>query len=717
MYWLLRRLIRTTALVVLLIVLMAGAAYAAFQANLVVIEGDGNAHTMLGCRANMDNTFMAANGYMDADGRDTLVTLGGTDYAHMPREGFTHFAVPVTAHSTTTFEFTTGNTPADMSIVPGDGGYVTTPYAVALEPGDTFEFEYQDTFVDTAKAQTFVGKPGAFQITQSGGTLLSAIPGTDELLLTVSTFGNWHVIDLSAYAPSGASGVVLHIEANLKDVAVRETGGTDNRLYDTNHVWTAVGLDASVTFELYIEDNTVVVYVVGYTDSTWGFFTNDYDKSVVPNGAYTDVDCSVECPAGTEAVIIEVLNLGVASTSFCRENGSGDNRVNAIAANLHQYIVVGVDGAVKFEQRKNHNGVDLYLMGYMTNADATHDVNGTDYSLAGVGVWTDIDLTPSVTLDATFAFIDVAGAPAIGTYGLKMDGSAVNLQDDCSGQSTAIVRMDTATDIIEGIISNVGVDFWYKGCAETSIQLPFGVVVSDAIITGEYDIEVVATGGAGDLELWVNSVLVDFMAMGGNSVFDNGSDWDLMTNVPYAASYREAVGGVDVILYQPDDIIAGTVLPDREGAAQDGAFTFGSNPAGVLVNVGPLVIVDAPQARGAATVTPSGTGVLEQPDTMHMTDTEMSGSGHEFYSFLQPIAGLMGVKIQVVWWFGAGFLSIVFLAVTRKFCNSVWLAGLVAMIVSAAFVAMGGGLIELSLPIMIFLATAFAGLWQRETQF
>jgi hypothetical protein len=88
------------------------------------------------------------------------------------------------------------------------------------------------------------------------------------------------------------------------------------------------------------------------------------------------------------------------------------------------------------------------------------------------------------------------------------------------------------------------------------------------------------------------------------SVPNNANNWVLMQNnvMPYMDYYKHTVGGTLIAWYQPNTMISGTTLPDREGTAQNGTITWGSNPAGVSVSIGALL----PEAASA---TPANTEV------------------------------------------------------------------------------------------------------------
>lgn len=77
----------------------------------------------------------------------------------------------------------------------------------------------------------------------------------------------------------------------------------------------------------------------------------------------------------------------------------------------------------------------------------------------------------------------------------------------------------------------------------------------------------------------------------------NAFDWAFMRNnsMPYSDNTSIEVDGVLELWFRPNDIISGTTLPDRATpVANDGTFTFGSNPDDVTVIIGGLVSSSQP---------------------------------------------------------------------------------------------------------------------------
>lgn len=279
--------------------------------------------------------------------------------------------------------------------------------------------------------------------------------------ITPGSASAWIDADVSAYVPSGAMGVILHLVNNTiaKGVGFRKNGSTDNRtqsLGATSHFWSAVGVDANRILELYAEDITNIdVYLVGYYTNDAVFFTNAVNKSLTTTGAWTDINISSDTGADTAiGAIFEVKDSGSSSDYYgLRKNGSTDDR-RAKAANGHSAAVVGVDGSEICEGYIANVTVDFYLVGYIVSG-STFYTNATDVSLATTAAWTNLMSLPS---GAIGAYIEVY--PSDYYYGLRKDGSAEDIY--FYGRHPWGV-VEASSLIIEGKIANVAVDFWLVG--------------------------------------------------------------------------------------------------------------------------------------------------------------------------------------------------------------------------------------------------------------
>ena len=103
------------------------------------------------------------------------------------------------------------------------------------------------------------------------------VPFINPYDVTPSTIGAWTTVDVSAYVPQGATGVLLTIEgkpgtSGEYKVDVRKTGSTDDHVsqftygtYLYNNVrFVMVGLDENRRFDVYLGSDIYAVYLWGY---------------------------------------------------------------------------------------------------------------------------------------------------------------------------------------------------------------------------------------------------------------------------------------------------------------------------------------------------------------------------------------------------------------------------------------------------------------------
>ena len=283
--------------------------------------------------------------------------------------------------------------------------------------------------------------------------------------ISPATASAWIDVDVSAYVPSGATGVILHCvntSATAYAFGLRKNGSTDARiqnLHTTTHCWAAIGVDASRIFEAYVGDTTYIdIYLVGYTMSGVTFFTNAYDKSLTATAAWTDINCATEAPSAT-GLVFEIAGGSAAYAMGLRKNGSTNNRIASAYYHCDFGVIIGCDASQICEGYIGNVAVDFFLVGYITDG-CTFNTNATDVSLATTATWLDLTALPAT---ANMGFIEVATATTY-TYGLRKNGSAEDIYWDALRHPWAFVECD-ASQIIEGEIANVAVDFFVVGYA------------------------------------------------------------------------------------------------------------------------------------------------------------------------------------------------------------------------------------------------------------
>jgi hypothetical protein len=144
-------------------------ATASYSANIVVTNNSTTNYPMLPIQVANNNTNLIAHGFMIASGLDSSVKLNGGRLPYMASDNSIYFAAPTSPTSSNTYQFVTGQTAANFSIVTGNGGYVTTNDTAALELGDNYTLKLKCPIVASANGTTVYlsQKDGAFNIFES----------------------------------------------------------------------------------------------------------------------------------------------------------------------------------------------------------------------------------------------------------------------------------------------------------------------------------------------------------------------------------------------------------------------------------------------------------------------------------------------------------------------------------------------------------------------
>lgn len=282
--------------------------------------------------------------------------------------------------------------------------------------------------------------------------------------ITPTTAAAWVDADVSAYIPTGATGVILHINNTTAayNIGFRKNGSTDNRINSIRadeHFWAAIGVDSNRILELYLGSTTyTTVYLVGYFTDEAVFFTNAVDKSLTVTSTWTDIDISADTGTDTAiGAIFEVVHIanGYRWYDF-RKNSSTDNfSGGSNDVKSHNGVIVGVDANEICEAIIESTDVDFFLVGYVTK-DMVFNTNATDMSLSTTGAWTDLTALPS---GATGAFFNVPiGADA---FGLRQNGSTENIVNTYP-HAWAMVAADS-NGLIEGYSTWGLVKFYMVG--------------------------------------------------------------------------------------------------------------------------------------------------------------------------------------------------------------------------------------------------------------
>lgn len=565
------------------------------------------------------------------------------------------------------------------------------------------------------------------------------------------------MIALAAVLLLGAPAIAAVFEA---DILVQETAATSYNQtgirvpanvswWATNGYIDADGRDTRVYLGATEKPHMLQDSYVLFSDSVTAGSSNTYqlatgetaqDFYIVPGrGGYVTTldDPAMEGGTNFEMSIVDgyfdpdVAGDLIMKTDSIYVQGDGAGNINAGLDHQPDNYVGSDDGLVSL-----NNGGIVRAGERINNFPASTRINWIEWKLViqGAPVGTAYVRVRQVSDDAilgTIGSIDVStigGALAWYTFDT---GTAFNpIQQDIritfeydGGDGANRPRMSvdtTAPTYANGVLTSYTVaGGWADNAAQDmNFRCYYALEVTAAgILVGERDIDITADGA--DWKIWVDGVERDSATIGVETMQDNGNSWVFMSNIaPYWGEYNHYVpyspAATRVVHYKPNDIIAGTVLPDLEGAAQNGAFTFGTNPAGLLVSMGPFDIVDQPSAAGLMITTPDAGDIVTAPDSLILEDSEMTMAGNEFYFFVSWLSGVSGIDDMMLWWWLGAALSIPGLAIALRFTKNVWIAGFAAAGVLWFIVSMGG--MEWWVPVPVVLATIFVGLWKRSSE-
>lgn len=294
-----------------------------------------------------------------------------------------------------------------------------------------------------------------------------AITWIDPVEITPETSGSWQDVDLSAYIPTSATGVMLHFANSSTgsgySVGFRKNGSTDDRadnLYTNSHMCCAIGVDSQQIVEIRVFSTTAIEsYLVGYFEDESVFFTNATEKAPSSTNTWLDCDISGQTSDDTAiAAIWEIIQLSGLYNCGLRKNGSTDNRTQC-AHRDHSGAIIGVDENEVCELYRSSTNVKFYLVGYIKSG-AVFLTNATDLSLSTTGTWLDLSALPS---GAYGGFIEVHSSGTY-RYGLRKNGSSEEIYRRVYRHLWFFVECDE-DQIIEGKIENTGADFYLVGYA------------------------------------------------------------------------------------------------------------------------------------------------------------------------------------------------------------------------------------------------------------
>lgn len=357
-----------------------------------------------------------------------------------------------------------------------------------------------------------------------------AITWISPVEITPTTANAWVDVDVSAYVPVGATGVVIRVKNNSSidwhTVGFRNNGSTDDLPpgpygYPSRLDWYCVGIDSNRILELYTNSTTEIdIHLVGYfaSNTTAKFFVNCIVKTPATTLAWVDVNIAGD--TGTDTAIAAIGYVGASNYSYgVRNNGSTDGRVVSDGYRYYRGgFVVGVDVNEIFEVWVGNTAItamSVRLQGYIIST-ATFYVNAIDKSLSSTGVWLDLPALPS---GATSGFFEVYHTlyDIQYFYGLRKNGDTTEIYGSLYRRSLSIVECDSNL-LIEGKISSTAVEFFLVGYSTAAGETLTSEIISESAVTDLQDYketlvsDIVSESAATDIQSYIEILLSEIVS-------------------------------------------------------------------------------------------------------------------------------------------------------------------------------------------------------------
>lgn len=749
---------------------------AIFTATLLVQNATATNYDMLGMRVPANVTWWDDNNYIDNDGRDVQIALGTTVKPRMLQDNNIFIADAINGNSSNSYTLTTGEASVDFYIIPGNGGYYTVSDSVTLALGSDWSMAWTDAWLNTGTSGNIAdkpsdnttAKPNNFNIATGSGNITATIGGAIPFGTLTDVSANWtneaSAIDNDTATYASSAGIGVGFTTGNLTTSFSSRTMSNIRYYITS--------SPAVTLTMVVD----IFYGGGWNGIFSGTVTQGsyQDINFAPQtgvtqmrlnithsavGAFAEVRLN-EIQYWTNASVTQAVSAGEhdllvgMDSPFLYMATDNNSALPPVSANLtlnapfwqsEEYAAPG--GTF---QTIDSNGFTATVTG------ATWTLN-EGYTLDGVNDLITILDDPALDITGEITIIQWINPDATisGVKGIvvkdRVNGYSLNYRNDAGVDaerpflmiannvlytSTNAAPVSTWTMVGATHIDGTYDRTWINGVMDTEDTTVIGTMVANpANLTFGYNY-VSWTYFKGDLgwgmifdrALSGDEMLQIFNAtkswyLGGDiqtystlvSVPDNANDYVFNESaaVSYAGAVEVTISSVQAAYWNPNDIISGTTLPDRSVNSNDGTFTFGTNPAGILIDLGPFTVAST-DTKPLEITTPDSLDIVTAPDDMVLNDFEMTMPNNEFYFLIQWTSTVSGLDINTIWWFVIAVFTIGAMAVVLKYTQNVWWAGFSGCAVAWFFNSMSG--LEWWMPVPVLMATIFIGLWKRSAE-
>lgn len=652
------------ALVAVLVVATPVLAYV-YKAQYVCTNNSTTDYTMMPFIGDVNNDWMASNGFMLASANDTRIeTLVGVARPHMVTENMTMTAIASPAHSQTNLYYVTGQSELEsFDIIPGHDGYVTKPDSATTELGDNF------TYQTTGWVDTTANSDNTDLMYKERAIRVFASPDVSEnvtvwVYSTTSENSTYMTPDghITCEWTSEAGAACNNHYQNVDNTAIDDATFNQciNQSATKEDVFTlsSAGLSdngtAISTVKLYIRVQTatanasatwvqVALQLGGVSENgtqraTGGSFTSYQESMARPGGGSWLVgdldDLIIEVHGYTSGagsveishcfVIVDYINPIVTASATATGVSSGEHTVKVEAqgpAEVKEELSTGDNDA---------HTTDSYTtwLGQTFTVDKDFVVRTVRMYGAKAGSPGDLELKIRATTAGLPTGSDLTSATKLEA---DIVGAAPNYRWNSANLTTPITLMNgTQYALLIRTTASIGAKN-VRWRADSTPPYTGGTMVRStdngttwAINTG-YDFLFQIENDAG-LAIYIDGTLIDVSTTIA-TVPNNSENWTFMdgNSMPYADNITLHIGGTRQLYYAPTAMIVGTTLPDRDGADHNGTFHWGTNPSGLWVTLGSMVSSGQP-SLGATIDQPTQDILQDVEVTDWFIEPDVSGS-------------------------------------------------------------------------------------------
>ena len=460
------------------------------------------------------------------------------------------------------------------------------------------------------------------------------------------------------------------------------TAGTFKKLYVELSVDPGNAPDAySTTLRDAAADTALTVTIIA--DDTTG--NDSVNNVVVAAGALIDIKIiPLNVPVATPYVAIGMVFISDTSGESLIMGGSS---ADTPAISATEYLNLGGTGAATWnaieDQRYSLTQASVLSKLYVVLSGAPG--GATSYTLSIREAGGDTGLTTTIVGAAT------TGNDLVNTY-ISSDGDTVDAKVvTTAGAAVAYVHWGL-------VVSN-----------------PLVEVTATGVTTGEHTVSAPYDGV--DLKIFIDTIEEDSAAWVG-SVPDNANDWTFMENdsISYMDYLKISVDGTQQLWFEPNTMVAGSILTDRQGGDNNGTINWGVNPSNIEVTMGSV----ATPVSTVSTLVTSETApdTLPPPPSIDYYGADLPDDDPELiampmYDSILAQAESMDMSVKtayIIWiWVGILVMSVVGFVVV----GSSW--GFFGGFLFGNALAMGTPLWPLFLPVIISIIFIL-GLWVWRRQ-